>query len=340
VLRRADAQAPDAGEFEAAFAPWRDAALLLAVSGGPDSLALAAAAADWRARLPGPPLAAAIVDHALREGSRQEAETAAAQCRALGLPARILTWSGPKPNADLQNRAREARYRILAQAARDCGAGVIMIAHHADDQAETMMLRLLAGSGPAGLAGMAASSRREGLEIARPFLAFPKARLLAYVAQRGLSAAQDPSNADPRHARARLRALAPALAREGATPERFAVLARRLRRAEAALEAATDAAQAALARPQGCDAAGVFALPDEIRLRLLRRLVAAQGREPRLDRLEALDARLVAAFRDAKPARLTLAAALVELRGGALFARPAPPRRALAKPPGATMTPR
>lgn len=340
MLRRAHTYAPDAGEFDAAFAPWADAALLLAVSGGPDSLALACAATQWRARCPGPPLAAAIVDHALREGSREEAEAAAAQCRALGLPTRILTWEGPKPLAGVQNRAREARYALLARAARDCGADVVMTAHHADDQAETILLRLLAGSGPAGLAGMAASSRRDGLEIARPFLAFAKARLLAYVAQRGLSAAHDPSNADPRHARARLRALAPALAREGATAERFAVLARRLRRAEAALEAAADAAKTALARPQGYDAAGFFALPDEIRLRLLRRLVAAQGREPRLDRLEALDARLSAAFGAAKSTRSTLAAALVELRGGALSARPAPPRRALAKPRAATMTPR
>lgn len=329
MLTRPGPCPPTAAEFDAAFAPWRGRALLLAVSGGPDSLALAAAAADWRRRAPGPPLAAAVVDHGLREGSRAEAEAAAQACAALGLPDRILAWRGPRPAAAVQERARAARYALLAEAARDAGADVVMTAHHADDQAETMLFRLLRGSGPAGLAGMAAASRREDVEIARPFLAFPKARLLAFCAARGFAPARDPSNDDPRFARVRLRALMPGLAREGGDAARFAVLARRLRRAEAALEAAADAALPALAAPQGYAAAEFFALPEEIRLRLLRRALAAAGASaPRLDRLEALEARLAEAHSRGAALRATLAGALVDLDAARLAIRPAPPRRA------------
>lgn len=328
MLSPAASPPPDEAEFDAAFAPWRDAAIVLAVSGGPDSAALAAAAAAWRARIPGPPLLAAIVDHGLREGSRAVADAAAAQCAALGLPARILVWAGDKPAAALQERARAARYALLADAARAAGADVVMTAHHADDQVETILFRLLRGSGPAGLAGMAARARRDGIELARPFLAFPKARLLAYAAARGLAVARDPANDDPRFARVRLRALTPALAQEGGTPARFARFARRIRRAEAALEAAAAAALRDLAGPEGLDAAGLFDAPEEIRLRVLRRLVVeAGGVEPRLDRLEALEGRLAAAWRAGGPASLTLGAALAVLDGRRLAVRPAPPRR-------------
>lgn len=320
---------PSAAEFDAAFAPWSDAAILLAVSGGPDSMALAAAAVEWRARAPGPPIAAAIVDHALREGSEAEARDARARCEALGLAVRSLRWNEARPGAALQERARAARYALLAQAAREGGASVVMTAHHADDQVETILFRLLRGSGPAGLAGMAASAARHGVEIARPFLEFPKARLLAYLAERGLAWARDPSNDDTRFARARLRVLTPLLAREGGSPDRFARLARRLRRAEAALEAAGEAALRDCARLDGLDADILFAMPEEIRLRVLRRAIAAQGGgEPRLDRLEAFETQLREAFAAGRRVRLTLGGALAELGGERLTLRQAPPRRA------------
>ena len=291
-------------------------------------MALAAAAVDWRGRIPGPPLAAAIVDHGLRAGSREEAERAALRCAALGLPARVLEWRGAKPVAALQEHARAARYGLLSEAAREDGARVVMTAHHADDQAETILFRLLRGSGPAGLAGMAASASRDGIEIARPFLAFPKARLLAYLAAREIDFACDPSNENPRFARARLRALAPLLAAEGGDAALFARLARRVRRAEAALEAARDAARREVAREGGFDAPAFFALPQELRVRLLRAAVGEIGAAAlRLDRLEALETRLALARAEGRGARLTLGRALVVLRGERLSFRPAPPRR-------------
>ena len=291
-------------------------------------MALAAAAVEWRRRAPGPPLAAAIVDHGLRAGSREEAQEALARCDALGLPARSLEWRGDKPAAAIQERARAARYALLAQAAREGGAEAVMTAHHADDQVETILFRLLRGSGLAGLAGMDASGFRHGIEIARPFLAFPKARLVAFLDARGLDYARDPSNDDPRYARVRLRALSPLLAAEGGDAASFSRLSVRLRRAEAALAAASEAAWRDVWREGGFDAARFFALPEDIRLRLLRGALAEAGAAaPRLDRLEALEARLSVARAEGRGVRLTLAGVLIELRGDRLSLRAAPPRR-------------
>ena len=328
MLSPAPSRPPSADEFDAAFAPWRARRILLAVSGGPDSMALAAAAVEWRRRAPGPPLALAIVDHGLRPGSRVEAQDAARRCAALGLPACILEWRGDKPAAALQEHARAARYALLVEAAREAGAQIVMTAHHADDQAETILFRLLRGSGPAGLAGMGSSTLRDGIEIARPFLAFPKARLVAFLAARGIDFARDPSNENPHFARARLRTLAPLLAAEGGDAALFARLARRIRRVEAALEAAAETARRDVARDGGFDAGAFFALPQELRLRLLRAALAEiDAAAPRLDRLEALEERLAVAHGEARSARLTLAGALVDLRGDRLTLRPAPPRR-------------
>ena len=135
----------------------------------------------------------------------------------LGVPHATLVWTGPKPSTRLQERAREARYRLLVEHARAIGADAIATAHHADDQAETVLFRLLRGSGVAGLAGMAATSRRDGVTIVRPLLGVAKSDLVAFCRARGVAFADDPSNADPRYARTRLRALLGRLADEGLT---------------------------------------------------------------------------------------------------------------------------
>jgi tRNA(Ile)-lysidine synthase len=274
-----------------------------------------------------------VVDHGLRPGSRVEADAAVAACAGLGLPAQRLDWAGA-PGPRLQERARDARYRLLAQAARQAGGATIVLAHHADDQAETILFRLLRGSGPAGLAGMASIAPCPGapeLRLARPFLDVPKARLVAFAAARGLSPCDDPSNRDPRFARARLRPLLALLAEEGGDAERFARLAHRMRRADGALEEAADAAGAALALgggENGLDGRGWSRLPEELRLRLLARAFAAAGAvRPRLDRLEALEARLSAAARAGRAVRASLAGAMAVLEHGRLLVTPAPARR-------------
>jgi tRNA(Ile)-lysidine synthase len=317
-------------------------ALLLAVSGGPDSTALMVLMARWRANLRrGPDLMAATVDHGLREGSRMEAAEVAALAQRLGIPHRTLSWRGEKPRTGLQEAARAARYRLLAQAARRAGIAHVVTAHTRDDQAETVLFRFVRGSGVAGLGGMAPFAPlpgAAGLVIVRPLLDVPKARLVATLERAGIAYADDPANRDPRFARARFRAAMPALAAEGLDAARLAALAARARRADAALEWAAEEAvrrrAPALAAPGGgrsvATAMEFQSWPAEIALRVLRRHIEAEGSEGpvELGKLEnLLAALLMAAAAGQRRWRRTLAGAAVSLVGGCILVETAPPRR-------------
>lgn len=340
-------------------------ALVLAVSGGPDSTALLVLAARWRDALgAGPKLLAVTVDHGLRPESGAEAEAVKRLAGTLGVPHRTLHWIGAKPAAGLQQAARAARYRLLAAAAHEIGARHILTAHTLDDQAETVLMRMARGSGLTGLAGMArmtpldASFQRSAgateLVLVRPLLDIPKVRLIATLAAAGIAFAEDPSNRDPRFTRVRMRALLPALAAEGLDASRLALLSRRMARAEAALEAAVDAAFARLSlegasdRRTVLDAAGFAALPAEVALRLVGRAIARLGDEGpvELGKLEALFGALTGSVRTApQPPRFrrTLAGALVTLDAGRLVVERAPARRRIdgneATPGGGTARP-
>ncbi len=314
------------------LAPFRQArAVLLAVSGGPDSTALmhlAAAAALANPALP--PLAVATVDHGLRPEARAEAEAVARAADTLGLPHHLLSWDGPKPTTRLQERARHRRYDLLVGRARDIGATHIATAHTLDDQAETVLFRLMRGSGVAGLAGMAPRTVRGGVIHLRPFLGVAKARLVAACRAGAWPFVDDPANADPRFARTRLRALAPLLAAEGLDAPRLATLARRMAEAEAALAAAAGRAGAAAARAGGeYSAPRLISEPTAVRVRALALIlgdVAATG--TRLDRLERLEAALSAAAAAGIPLRRTLAGVVVTFDGAdRLTLARAPPRR-------------
>ena len=275
------------------FAPFiHSEVLVLAVSGGPDSMALVHFARTAAALAPaGPRLIAATVDHGLRPESRAEAEMVAGWCAALGISHRLLVWEGAKPTTRLQERARAARYGLLVDCARAEGAQAMLTGHHADDQAETILFRLLRGSGPAGLAGMAPSAERDGVTIGRPLLRFRKADLVRFCRAAAQPFVEDPSNRDPRFARTRLRRLTQLLEAEGLDAAGLDRLARRAARAEAALEAATDDLAKVVAEQGHMRALGDA--PAEIALRWLVREVAARtGRVPRLDRSEALASRL------------------------------------------------
>ncbi|KMO18296.1 tRNA lysidine(34) synthetase TilS [Methylobacterium indicum] len=318
--------------------PYRGA--VLAVSGGPDSTALMGCAALARAAIP---LLVATVDHGLRPGSRGEAEGVAVLAAAFGLPHRIMSWTGPKPAARLQEAARAERYRLLAGLAGEVGADLLLTAHTLDDQAETVLMRLCAGSGPAGLAGMA-PVRRLGapasgrVTLGRPFLGMPKARLVATCEAQGWPFVRDPSNADPRFGRARLRRLLPLLAEEGLSAERLARLAGRLRRDEAALAQAAEAAFRDLRRPDPAgegrlvlDGAGLAALPEAVALRVAGlglETVGGGGPALRLERLERiLLGEVLPALRAGVRCRRTVAGLLLTAQGGRLVLEPEPPRR-------------
>ena len=322
------------------FADWKHvSALVLAVSGGPDSTALLWLAAKWRSGLKRPPrLLAVTVDHRLRRESRNEALDVARLARALDVEHRTLRWTGPKPKSGLPAAAREARYRLLADAARKIGAAHVLTAHTRDDQAETVMMRLARGSGLSGLAAMARETAREAprgaVTIVRPLLDVPKAQLIATLRKAKIDYADDPTNRDPSFTRTRFRELMPQLMREGIDSRNLARLAQRLARANTALESIVSVMEHSIGRisEQGLieiDARAFATLPDEIALRLLGRAVAAVGYEgsAELAKLEALLAGLRAAAGRRERMTQTLAGAMIALRTDLIVVDRAPPRR-------------
>lgn len=190
--------------------------VILAVSGGADSLALLMAASDNADHLAtaGAVFHAVTIDHALRAASAAEAAAAGVLAARLRVAHEVRRWDdGPKPGSNLQGEARRARYALLAQAARDRGAAAVMTAHHEDDQIETHALAAARRAGDRGLAAMRpVRALAPGLSLLRPFLGIPGARLRRMVAERGLRPVDDPSNRDPRFARVRLRQASPGLA--------------------------------------------------------------------------------------------------------------------------------
>jgi tRNA(Ile)-lysidine synthase len=231
------------------FADWRGVpAIVLAVSGGPDSIALMWLAARWRRALArGPRLIAVTVDHGLRAEAAGEARNVKRLAHALDLPHRTMRWTGAKPKTGLPAAARAARYGLLARAARESGATHILTAHTRDDQAETLLMRLLRGSGIAGLAAMAPVTEREGVLLARPFLNVSKSQLIATLRKAKVAFADDPTNRDTNFTRPRIRAVMPLLAAEGGDVRNLARLASRFARANAAIEILVDGAERYLA---------------------------------------------------------------------------------------------
>jgi len=344
-----------ARDAKALFADWKAApALVLAVSGGPDSMALMWLAARWRSALArGPRLIAVTVDHGLRPEAAAEALNVKRLARSLDLPHRTVRWTGVKPKTGLPAAARAARYRLLAQAARAGGATHILTAHTRDDQAETLLMRMLRGSGISGLAAMARESERDGVRLARPFLNASKSQLIATLKKAKLGFADDPTNRDLNFTRPRLRAVMPVLAAEGGDSRNLARLASRLARANAAVEILVDGAERYLAlrdreAPPRSDSkafdARVFdakafaAMPEEIRLRLLKRAIDRFGHEgpAELGKVEtllaALDRACAGQAKDTQAKgqprlKQTLAGALVSLTAGRIRVEPAPLRR-------------
>lgn len=253
-----------------------DGTLGIAVSGGPDSLALLMLA---NAARPGR-IEAASVDHALRDGSANEAQMVAELCERLAIPHATLKaeWKR-KPQTAIQERARAERYRLLTRWAAERGLNAIATAHHLDDQAETLLMRLNRGSGVRGLAGMRPVAFVPGakLRLARPLLGWRRSELEQLCAQAGVTPADDPSNSDERFERVRVRnALSAA---DWLEVESIARSAAHLASADVALHWASDREwEAQVTRT---DRAIVYrpAAPFEIRRRIVRRAVSAMARE-------------------------------------------------------------
>ncbi len=284
----------------------------LAVSGGPDSLALLLLAHD---ALPGR-IAAATVDHGLRAEAADEAAFVAATCADRGIPHETLR--PPQPiTGNIQSAARTVRYALLDGWADRQTLPFIATAHHADDQLETLLMRLARGSGVGGLAGI----RRRNGKIVRPLLEFTKAQLVSICIDAGLSPVDDPSNRDSAFDRVRMRSLiaqAPVAFLPGAAQR----TADALSDAQEALCWITDRAAAEAITPQR-DGWLLHAAtyPREIQRRLLGLALARLGETPRGDVLsDALDS-----LRAGR--KCSVGASLCDARNGGWHIHPAPPRR-------------
>lgn len=254
------------------FGPAPPAKLAVALSGGGDSVALLHILA--RCFDPGQvELIAATVDHGLRDGSAQEAAEAGQQASALGVPHTILRWQGWDGQGNLQEAARAARYDLLCDWALGQGAGALAVAHTADDQAETLLMRLGRAAGVTGLSGIPPRRLRGAVMLLRPLLGLRRDDLRAYLRRHSLNWAEDPSNRDTRFARVRARAALSGLADLGVTAASLAEVACNMARADAALGwSAFEAARTASRVAAGCvvfDPAALRLMPDEIARRLL-----------------------------------------------------------------------
>ena len=255
----------------------------IAVSGGPDSLALLLLAAAAR---PGR-IEAATVDHGLREESRAEAEFVRGVCESLGVPHATLPVKLPA-GASLQAQARAARYHALGEWAIERGLDAVATAHHVDDQAETLLMRMARGAGLGGLVGVRQTRPLEaGIPVIRPLLDWRREELAAVVAAAGITPIDDPANRDPRHDRSRFRGMLAEA--EWADAERLAASARWLAEADEALEwALTPLIQSRLAHRGTSLTIDAEGLPREMQRRLLLagfdRMGAHRPRGPELDR--------------------------------------------------------
>jgi tRNA(Ile)-lysidine synthase len=256
-----------------------DALVLVACSGGPDSLALASQTAFVAPRL-GLRAGLISIDHGLQLGSTDRAAEVATWAGKVGLaPARAVpvevspTGDGPEASA------RAARYAGLAAAAKEAGADAVLLGHTRDDQAETVLLALARGAGPRGLAGMPARRTMHGVAFLRPLLSVTRADTRATCADLGLEPWDDPHNRDPRFLRSRVRAAMPALA-DLLGDDAVANLARtaELVAADVALlDELADAAADAVTTGDGLSCAALAALAPAIRTRVLRSFALGLG---------------------------------------------------------------
>lgn len=270
----------------------------LAVSGGADSLALMHLVAAWSKENagPAPELSVLTVDHGLRAESAREAQFVCDQAEEAGLKCHVLSWEPGRKTTRIQEHARQARYDLTASCALEHGIDAIATAHHLDDQAETVLMRLARGSGVDGLVGICAVSQWGGVALLRPFLDLPKARLVASLEAIGAKWIEDPSNDDDAFERVRVRKAMGALEALGIGAAELARSAARLRRAADALEqtAATFLHQHSQIGETGycrIDAGALASAPDEIALRALSRALRGVGGRidaPRLAKLEQL----------------------------------------------------
>ncbi|MEM7750687.1 MAG: tRNA lysidine(34) synthetase TilS [Pseudomonadota bacterium] len=276
--------------------------VLLAVSGGSDSVALLRLVDLWSAELDGsgPAISVATVDHGLREGSAEEADFVAQLASSLGYDHVTLRWQGTKPETALQAQAREARYRLLIERADQLhGDTIILTAHTQDDQAETVIMRLARGSGPDGMAGIPNELSRDGLTILRPVLDVGRSELRAFLTELNQSWCEDPSNSLVEFERIRVRNAQSERKKLDLTDKALALSARRMHRASQSLQQVSRELLISVVGGQDLLRFGAFTwCPErmakygsEVGIRCLRQIIKMVGgntNEPNLGQVENL----------------------------------------------------
>lgn len=293
--------------------------LVIAVSGGSDSLALLLLIDEFLAgQSTPPPLLAVTVDHGLRAQSAGEAAHVAAFCAARGIAHRTLVWQGDKPAHGISAAARDARYDLLAQAALDFGANIILTGHTLDDQAETLAMRAVRGDG-VGLSGMATATLFERqVWIVRPLLTVRRQALRDWLCARDITWIDDPSNQDPAYERVRVR--------KQLGESDIVALGRQAHQAGAARIALSEAAARLV---EGCmtrPARGLYRLERSLfesdseaaAVLALRALLATIGATPRLPDAAASHA-LYLRLAAGKTLRTTLSRCLIDARPVGIF---------------------
>ena len=292
--------------------------IAVGVSGGADSMALAVLLSEWAASQGGW-VTALIVDHGLRSNSGTEAASVFDTLKKLRIEAVILPWAPDGVSSGIQAKARTARYQLMENWCRNANVLHLAIAHHADDQAETVLMRLQKGSGADGLAGMPHARELMHCRIIRPLLDVRKKTLVSFLETRGIPWIEDPSNIDPKYARTTIRE---GIKLDGLDVDGIVQSASRYARVREAAEmtAAAWLARHADLRTSGyislnCDA--LFAAPEDIQLRILSRVATVIGGKvypPSITSVERLQEKL----HSDSPA--TVSGALFQPEDGCLFA--------------------
>jgi tRNA(Ile)-lysidine synthetase-like protein len=276
-------------------------AIAVAISGGADSFALLHCAQEYASAYQ-LRLLALTVDHQLRPESAAEAAQVAAWAAQAGIHHRILCWEhGGTLSGNMQEAARTARYQLLSDACKQEGISHLLLGHHQDDQAETLLHQLVRGSGVDGLAAMPRARREHNVWLLRPLLDASKATLVEYCTANQLPWMEDPSNQNTRFSRTLLRSMLSEFAPQGLSTARLAETAQHMARAQAALRelAANYADQCITLLPCGAGQLDITTwakAPEDTRLRLLRQMLQAWQPDtvrPRFAALQDLQQRLL-----------------------------------------------
>jgi tRNA(Ile)-lysidine synthase len=268
------------GEVERQLLPYLPDPLGVAVSGGGDSVALLHILQDL-AKSHGTRLCAVTVDHGLRKESGEEAAGVARLCAGLDVPHAVLRWDGWNGQGNLQSAAREARYSLIADWARSQGVTAVALGHTADDQAETVLMRLARGSGVDGLSAMVPRRMSEGIKFLRPLLRISRQSLRSYLKERCVPWIEDPSNDDMRFDRVKARHALKLLEPLGIDAGSLGQVAFNMARARDALDWQTFVEARRITRLRHgailIDWRAYRTLPEEIARRLLLRAIAWVG---------------------------------------------------------------